>query len=72
MKLNVILFVSLIASFFVSYSAFGEGGKVQEQNPVFDEDGNPVGIVVPVDCEKYFSAQSGAAVWFCDEEEKDD
>jgi len=42
-----------------------EGGKVQEANPVFDEDGDVVGIVVPADCEKYGSLQSGKVVYFC-------
>ena len=43
------------------------------RNPVFDEDGNLIGFVIPaVNCEKFFSEQSGAAVFFCDDEEEND
>jgi len=49
------------------------GGKVQAQNPVFDEDGGIVGVVDPnVECEKYASLQSGQTVYFCSSESEDD
>lgn len=55
----------------LGYSAFvmAEGKKVQENNIIFDEDGEPTGIVIPVDCTKTYSPQSGAAVYFCSPEE---
>ena len=50
-----------------------DGGKWQKQNPVFDEDGEVIGVVDPnVDCESYASTQSGQEVYFCTSEDKDD
>lgn len=72
MKFFTILFLTVL---FVGYIAIAsaEGGKEQMQNPVFDEDGNLIGIVIPaVNCEKFFSEQSGASVYFCDDEEEND
>ena len=57
----------LLGAFFVLSIgiAKAEGDKVREANVVFGDDGEPVGIIVPVDCTKAFSPQSGAVVYFC-------
>ena len=66
--INIALLAVLIGVWSLSYA---EGDKVRDGNVVFDDDGEPVGIVVPVDCTKTFSPQSGAAVYFCVVEEAD-
>ncbi len=74
MKVISFIYAALMV-FMVGYSAMvsAEGGNVRQGNPVFDDDGNIVGVVDPnVDCEKYFTAQSGAAVYFCVAEDDDD
>lgn len=70
MKMIFGFLVGVVLSFGSLTMANAEGDKVREGNIVFDEDGEPVGLVVPVDCEKTFSPQSGAAVYFCVEEEE--
>lgn len=64
-------FVMFVMGMFLVGLVLAEGGKVQEANPVFDEDGNPIGIVQPADCEQYGSLQSGKVVWFCEVEDED-
>jgi len=72
MKIFTILFLTTLFAGYIAVASAG-GGKNQIQNPVFDEDGNLIGIVIPaVNCEKFFSEQSGASVFFCDNEEEDD
>ena len=66
--INAVLAVLFAGSFSM---ANAEGDKDRTGNIVFCDDGEPCGIVVPVDCEKEFSPQSGAAVYFCVVEEED-
>ena len=63
---NIIFFMSFI---YAVDSARADGDKERDGNIVFCDDGEPCGIIVPVDCEKTFSPQSGAAVYFCTEED---
>ena len=65
---NAILAVLLAGGLSI---ARAEGDKDRTGNIVFCDDGEPCGIVVPVDCTKEFSPQSGASVYFCipDEDE---
>ena len=72
MKIITILFLTALFVGYIAIASAG-GGKEQMQNPVFDEDGNLIGFVVPaVNCEKFFSEQSGASVFFCADEEDND
>ena len=71
LRVNFIMTVVMAVLMLSAVNANAEGDKDRTGNIVFCDDGEPCGIVVPVDCEKEFSPQSGAAVYFCVEEEED-
>ena len=62
LRVNFIMSVVMAVLMLSSVNANAEGDKDRTGNIVFCDDGEPCGIVVPVDCEKEFSPQSGA-VW---------
>ena len=68
---NFIMAVVMAVLVLSAVDANAEGDKTREGNIVFCDDGEPCGIVVPIDCTKEFSPQSGAAVYFCVEEDED-
>ena len=70
-RVNFIMEVVMAVLMLSAVNANAEGDKDRTGNIVFCDDGEPCGIVVPVDCEKKFSPQSGAAVYFCVVEEED-
>jgi hypothetical protein len=66
---KMVLFAALILS---SSLVMAAGGKVRDQSPIFNEDGEYVGSIVPVpqNCTAVVS-QSGKAVYMlCDEEDE--
>lgn len=63
--------VMFVVGMFLVGVVLAGGGKIQDSNPVFDEDGNSIGIIQPADCEQYGSLQSGKVVWFCEVEDDD-
>ena len=67
MDTKTLLITTILAVLFsgIVSVASAEGGKEREGSIVFCDDGEPCGIVVPVDCTKEYSPQSGAAVYFC-------
>ena len=66
---NFIMAVVMAILVLSAVDANAEGDKIRDGNIVFGDDGEPIGIVVPVDCTKTYSPQSGAAVYFCVEED---
>ena len=60
-RVNFIMTVVMTVLMLSAVNANAEGDKVRDGNIVFCDDGEPCGIVVPVDCTKAFSPQSGAA-----------
>jgi len=49
--------------------AQADGGQVREASPVFNEDGYPVGVFYPLECQEYAPDHSGQVVIICTDED---
>jgi len=62
----------VLAVFFMMFCGvvLAAGDNVRDKNPVFDSDGNLVGIVTPLRCTQLVNLESGETGWFCPDDEK--
>ena len=65
---------AVLAVFLMMYfgAVLAAGDNVRDKNPVFDSDGNLVGIVTPLRCTQLVNLESGQTGWFCHDVESDD